>query len=63
MPGSRGEDGIPVRNYTHKSRRLFVLGMLTGYFFLSRDRVILGQTVFLGAREIVVCRLGYGNNY
>lgn len=30
-------------------------------FFLSRDRVILDLTVFLVAREIVVCRLGFRN--
>lgn len=41
---------------------MFAFGTLTGYFFLSRDRVILDLTVFPEAREIVVCRLGFRNN-
>ena len=40
---------------------MFAFRTLTGYFFLSRDRVILDLTVFLVAREIVVCRLGFRN--
>lgn len=40
---------------------MFASGTLTGYFFLSRDRVILDLTVFSEAREIVVCRLGFRN--